>query len=480
VAVIEIESMKSTITIVRMAGSCLALLILFQMGCHQRATPNTASQRHEDSPQPERVASAASVDPCALALTPHRGEERVDQEIIRLQEQARRAPDSTTLLEQLGWMFICKARTSFDPGFYVLAEQCALCLASKHPESLEAVLLRGHVLHNLHRFQQAERLAQELVQRRGLPADYGLLGDAQMEMGSLEAAIASYQTMLDLKPDLHSYARAAHVRWLKGDLSGALQAIQMAASAASPRDPESAAWVHSRLAWYHFQSGALSKAQQACAAALEFQNDYAPALLLRGRMLLSTGDNAEAIESLQRAARRNPLPEYQWVLAEALREADRDEEARLVEAQIKRSGPLSDPRTFALFLATRCEASEESVYLAQQELARRRDIFTLDALAWALASAGKPEEAQRTMELSMAEGTQDARLFFHAAVITARSGRKEEAAEWFAKATEQMHLLLPSEQALLAKTAIDLDTHAATETAFPAASSATTLSDPGN
>jgi len=480
VAAIELETMNGGNTMVRLAGCWLALSVTFQTGCQQKTDPplNAASQRQEDSSIQHRL--AASVDPCALALTPHRGEERTDQEIIRLQEQARQAADSTAFLERLGWMFVSKARTSFDPGFYTLAEQCALCLESKHPASPEAMLLRGHVLHNLHRFREAERLAQELVNSRGLPADYGLLGDVQMEMGSLDAAIASYQKMLDLKPGSHSYARAAHIRWLKGDLSGALQAMQMAAKAASPRDPESAAWVHSRLALYQFQSGALSKAQQACDAALDFQRDYAPALLLRGRMLLSSGDSAGAIEPLRRAARLNPLPEYQWVLAEALREADREKEARAVEEELKNNGAATDPRTFALYLATRSEAGEEAVRLAERELGERRDIFTLDALAWALASAGKPEAAQRTLELGMAEGTRDARLFFHAAVIAAKNGRKRKATEWLDKATEMIHCLLPFEQAVLAKTAIDVGENPVTDASSPANSNNAALSDPGN
>ena len=69
------------------------------------------------------------------------------------------------------------------------------------------MLLRGHVLQNLHRFKEAEPLARELVARRGSPFDHGLLGDLLMEQGKLDAAIQSYQAMVDLKPDPQAYAR---------------------------------------------------------------------------------------------------------------------------------------------------------------------------------------------------------------------------------------------------------------------------------
>jgi hypothetical protein len=46
----------------------------------------------------------------------------------------------------------------------------------------------------------------------------------------------------------------------------------------------------------------------------------------------------------------------------------------------------------------------------------------------------------------LAEGTEDARLFFHAAMIAAQSGRTAEAQRRFDQATAVSHLLLPSER----------------------------------
>ncbi len=388
------------------------------------------------------------LDPCALVLVAHAGEERADQEIRRLQAALGQPKvlDKSALVERLGWLYVAKARASFDPGFYKLAQACADCLETSRPECAEGLLLRGHVLHNLHHFQEAEPIARKLVARRGLAFDYGLLGDVLLEQGHLAEAVSAYQKMMDLKPDLHSYARAGQLRWLKGDVSGALEALQMAAQAASPLDPESAAWIHTRLAQLRFQKGDWSQSQQACEAALEFQKDYAPALLLRGRMLLSEGKSLEAIAVLERASRINPLLEYQWLLAEALREANRKDEASLVETQLGQRGAAEDPRTFALYLATRGgESAATAVTLAEHELRQRGDVFTHDALAWSLAAAGRTEEARQQMQLALTEGTQDGRLFFHATIIAAQSGQNEEAQRWFEKTIDFLHMLLPSE-----------------------------------
>ena len=58
--------------------------------------------------------------------------------------------------------------------------------------------------------------------QREVALDYGLLGDALMEQGRLTEAAAAYQRMVDLKPFYQSYTRAAHARWMRGDLDGAI------------------------------------------------------------------------------------------------------------------------------------------------------------------------------------------------------------------------------------------------------------------
>jgi tetratricopeptide (TPR) repeat protein len=286
--------------------------------------PATSSATVVVTAAPEEDSSAPS--PCELILAPHSGLNRIDGEITRLQTKLRHETNTFHYVEKLGWLFVAKARESFDPGYYKLAEQCAFCLESHQPHAAEALLLRGHVLQNLHQFKEAETLARELVARRGRSFDYGLLGDALMEQGILDEAAQAYQQMVDEKPDLQAYARISHLRWLKGDVSGATSIMKLAASSSSPNSPESAAWVNTRLAVLEFQKGNLEEAGQTCSVALDYQREYAPALLLRGRLLLAEGKTSEAIEALQRAVQLNPLPDYQWVFSEALRAANRNED----------------------------------------------------------------------------------------------------------------------------------------------------------
>src|SRR5262245_20136815 len=165
------------------ALSSLLITLAVLSGCNRQAD-KTAS----------RSGDLESVASCRIALAPT---PTSDSQIAQLQEKVRTSGGEKGL-EDLGWAFIDKARTSYDPGYYRLAESCAACLESRSPRDPSALLLRGHALDSLHRFSEAEAIARELVSRRGLYLDYELLGDALMEQGKVSEAVAAYQSLMDL------------------------------------------------------------------------------------------------------------------------------------------------------------------------------------------------------------------------------------------------------------------------------------------
>src|SRR5581483_5724075 len=224
-----------------------------------------------------------------------------------------------------------------------------------------------------------------------------------------------------------------------------------AIKAASPRDPESVAWAYTRLAMYELQADHLAAANAACDAALTYQPGYPSALLTRGRLLLAERKPADAVALLQRAAAADPVPEYQWALADALDAAGRANEARAIDASIQQSGSASDPRTFAVYLATRGSHVDLALKLAQRELDTRADVFTLDALAWSLAAAGRAKEADEMMKQALDRRTVDARLFYHAGVIAASVDDQARARRWLQRAKAMQQMLLPSEQAQISR-----------------------------
>ena len=395
-------------------------------------------------------ASSRAADPCNLVLLPQRGDPGV---IGQFQERVKVAEDPVPHLERLGWAFVARACATHDPGFYKLAEQCALCIEARQPGSAAALLLRVHVLSSLHRFREAENLARRLVTARGMWFDHAALGDALMEQGQLEGAVEAYQHMLNLKPGPQAYSRAAHVRWLKGDLPGAIELMRKTARAGSRRDPEAAAWAFTRLALYEMQAGRPDRSAACVDAALDFQPEYAPALLARGRALLARRESAKAVRPLTQAVEQIPLPEYQWALVEALAASGRQEEAARVERTLVRRGILEDPRTVALYLASAGRDSRTALRLARDELQSREDVITLDVLAWSLRAAGKMSEARAYSGRALREGTREPRLFYHAGVIAAESGDTTSAARLLRAAASMQQMLFPSEREHLTRAA---------------------------
>jgi tetratricopeptide (TPR) repeat protein len=410
-------------------------------------TAAAGCRRAADAPEPE----PAAVDSCSAALAPGAQDTTMDQAIERAQARARGRAHISDALERLGYLYVARARVAHDAGDYKLAEMAADCLAMRYPDTPAPLLLRGHVLHQQHRFAEAEQMARALVARREVALDYGLLGDALMEQGRLNEAAAAYQKMIDLKPFYQSYVRAAHLRWLKGNLEGAIALMRLAVESASARDPESAAWAWTRLSAYELQAGRPPEALAACDAALNRQPGYASALLARGRVLIAMHRTADAIQALDRAARLIPLPEYQWALADALRLGGLEDRAEQVERKLTHGGAAADPRTLALYLSTRRTDPALALRLTRDELRSRHDVFTLDAHAWALAATRRTEQARQVMSRALAEGTQDARLFLHAGAIEAEAGSTIEARKWLKKAEHLRAMLLPSESEELSR-----------------------------
>ena len=356
-----------------------------------------------------------SCDACKIILLDPGSSEKaaVDGQIAQTQANIKSRVKTEAQIERLGWLFVEKARLNNDPGFYKLAEQCALCLDTIQTNSPEALLLKGHVLHSLHHFKEAEPLALKLSKRRGMAADFGLLGDVEFDEGKIPEAVAAYQKMVNLRPELQSYSRVAQIRWILGDLPGAVEAMSMAAQAGSPLNAEPTAGPTPVSLCSNFSPEIFPPPSPSASIALQMQSNSAPAFLALGRIQLATGETNAAIESLRQAAALNHLPESQWLLADALRLAGKTPEAVAIENQLKERGASEDPRSFSLYLATRGYDSELALRLARRELDARGDVLTHDALAWALKSSGRLPEARAEMTKALAEGTQDARLFLH-------------------------------------------------------------------
>ena len=100
-------------------------------------------------------AVAAVPDGCVVALAEEQGQDRLATQIERARQDARRGPNAKAALERLGYLHVSRASVTSDAGHYKLAEAVADCLQACIPATRPRLLLRGHVLHQLHRFKRS-------------------------------------------------------------------------------------------------------------------------------------------------------------------------------------------------------------------------------------------------------------------------------------------------------------------------------------
>jgi tetratricopeptide (TPR) repeat protein len=400
-------------------GPIAGVLLATLAGCKEK----------QESPAPTAPAAKEARDENRLlALSAPGGKAPVDQQIERLQEAAKQGPEKVEAWLALGQQWILKARGTGDPGYYLNAGACAEVALKLAPDQRLALSLKGMVLLNGHRFTEARTFAEAALKQD--PDDVlalGVLSDAHLELGSFQAAADAAQRMVDIKPNLPSYGRAAHLRWLQGDAPAAKQFYRLAIDAGgNSRDAEPLAWVLVQTAMIFWHEGDLEGADAGFDTALQKLEGYPPALMGKARVALARGEARRAVELLERAQAQTPLAETAWLLGDAREAAGDSAGAQAAHTEAVRLGRQADHLTLALFLATKNREPEEALRVAQAEHEARPNTQVEDAYAWALYRAGRFAEARAASDRARALGTKEPQLLFHAGAIRLAQGETAE------------------------------------------------------
>jgi tetratricopeptide (TPR) repeat protein len=159
--------------------------------------------------------------------------------------------------------------------------------------------------------------------------------------------------------------------------------------------------------------------------ALSVQPGYHLALSGRAHCKALLGRRREAIRFYEQALAAIPRPDWAIALGE-LKEATGDRagaraQFALARAAMAATGPSADTdRQLALFLADHGDA-KTALKHARRAVQSRDDIYTWDALAWALFKNGRYSEAWQASLRARRLGTKDAILLRHAGRIAARA-----------------------------------------------------------
>jgi Flp pilus assembly protein TadD len=131
----------------------------------------------------------------------------------------------------------------------------------------------------------------------------------------------------------------------------------------------------------------------------------------------------EAVELMSKRYTAAPHAENLYALAEALDLAGRTEEAKKDFAEFERESlaetNITDNSNHELIAYYTDHAHEpgKALDVAKREIARRRDVFTLDCYAWALAANGDYKSANEEIRLALQVGVKDPKILSHAEFI---------------------------------------------------------------
>ena len=364
----------------------------------------------------------------------------IDDQIQSLQGRPRANPNDWQSYSQLGLAYLQKARETGDPSYYQKVEEALNKTLEQQPDDYITVSAMGALALARHQFHSAlewgERARQFSPDRTYA---YGIIADAQTELGQYSEAVETLQIMVDLRPDMSSYSRISYIRELHGDIDGALKMMQSAVDGGTPNS-ESTAWTRTQLGNLYFNTGDLQRAEAEYMQTLSDRPNYVYALAGLGRVRAAQGKMDEAIKLMTQATQVMPLPEFVIALGDLYQVNGDPDSAQqqynlvgAIEKLFKANGVDLDME-IALFNADHDRGLPATLELARKAYANRPSIHAADVLAWSLYKTGHYEEAQSFSQKALQLGSKDALKLFHAGMIAYRLGDKAQAIEYLEQA----------------------------------------------
>jgi tetratricopeptide (TPR) repeat protein len=405
--------------------------------------------------RPARAASPAELLE-AIPLTT--GSSETDKSLALWAARARQGPHSLLAWTNLGDVLMQKARETMDVTYYGRAETAFRRALEISPDNTAAMTGIAWVHGSRHEFNQSIDWARKALASEPKSHEaYGLLGDAAIELGDYEAAFKHYQKMLDIRPDLSSYSRGAHLLFLTGDTRKAIWLMEKAIAAGAAH-AENTAWCRAQLALMLWHTGALLAAEQTAEAGLVRAPGNFHLLSAMGRIKTAKGDFISAIEYYKRASATAPHHDVVVALGDLYALSGRHDEAQkqyaLVEAvhEANRGNGVKGRVELARFYADHDRKLEEALAIAEQEYKEWPNPVVADTLAWCYYKNGRYEDARRVIAEALEPGTTDASILFHAGMIHEKLGQRSAAQQFLYRAVN----LNPNFHPVYAKVATDM------------------------
>jgi tetratricopeptide (TPR) repeat protein len=364
------------------------------------------------------------------------------QSVTVARQAINNKPNAYAGYNLLGSALVRRAQETCDASFYAQAEDAVKKSLGIDPDNFDTQKIQASILLGEQDYTAAREMAEALNKR--VPDDvavYGLLTDANVELGNYKDAEDAAQWMLNLRPgNLPALTRAAHLRELFGDMEGAYELMELAYQSTPPTETGGQASILTEMGYLRLASGSAEAAEKLFQQALTSYPGYPRALGNLAQVRVIQKRYTEAVVLLQQRYEEVPRAGNLYALAEALESADRDTEAKkaFVEFEAKALAESDHKdnanRELVFYYADHAHQPTKALDMAKQEYAWRHDVYTLDAYAWALHVNGQDKEARKQIETALAAGIRDSRIFAHAGEIALKLGDRAAAQNYLEQA----------------------------------------------
>jgi tetratricopeptide (TPR) repeat protein len=374
------------------------------------------------------ASESASIAPAVgMSGGPPTSAEGLRRRISEMENRLRERPHDAGAAVLLADALLRQARASGDGRSAGRAGELLKSVLKEDPGAYDALRMLGAIQLSQHRFREALETGQRARDLRPRDAwNYGIIGDALIELGDYEKAFEAIDRMVAMRPSAGAYARVAYARELRGDLEGALAAMQMAADATTPHDPEAQAWYASQIGELHLRMGKIDDAEREYRRAATIFPQYPFAIIGQGKVEAARGNRDAALSTFLDQLKRTPTLDVAVRIGDLYAQGG---DAAQAEHYYQLAEDLAGPAlaqteaNLAMFLAAHDRKLPDALKIAEAVAAVRHDIFTDDALAWAYYKAGRLADAVAASQRALRTGTRDAAILSHAAQIRTASQR---------------------------------------------------------
>lgn len=349
----------------------MMLLLIITVGC----TNNTDESTQATSSPMSIPAIFQRSGELATAVEWPRTLEKVEE----LKKIISENPNDVKPRLQIATIYMAEARiTGEHPYYYPAVLKILDGVLSIDPQNFEATTFKASVKLSQHQFPEARELATKAMKINPSNAYvYGVLVDANVELGNYEEAVAMSDKMQALKPSLESYSRASYLREIYGNYPSSIEAMKLAVQAGLPGS-EPYCWSKNTLAHLYETTGQLDKAEQEYAEILAVRPSYAFALGGQASIQKERKNYDKALELLDKASAIMPEFSFHEEMADIYALQGDSEKATQKYAEVvtmldedAQSGHLVDLELCKLY--SKMNQLDSALKYGQIEYARRKD-----------------------------------------------------------------------------------------------------------